>query len=152
MRDITELTLLLRGSVTLPDDLKLETEEFLEGWSFVQSGDRRWLDKKIRRRGWHFIRIAEGLLGSGVGQTSQEAIGSALKLALRHVSERFNAAEIGHIELKKYPWFLIAKVTVDPYQVQQRAVPPVSDSSATLWMPPPAKAVTVAGNQVVSAV
>ena len=60
MRKITELTMLLRGHVELPDSLNLVTEEFREGWNFVQSGDNHWLDKEIRRRGWHFMWIGEG--------------------------------------------------------------------------------------------
>src|SRR5271170_8355690 len=127
MRNIAELTILLRGRVELPDNLNLATEEFQEGWSFVQSGDTHWLDKEIRRRGWHFMWIGEGPLRSGVGQTSQEAIAVALKLALRRVSERFNAAEVEYIELRKYPWFRLARVRVYPYQIQQSAVPSAPD-------------------------
>ena len=97
MPNIAERTMLLRGSIALPDDLKLVTAEFQEGWNSVQSGDTHWLDKQIRKCGWHFIWIAEGSLKGGVGQTSQEAIASALKLALRRVRERYNAAEVEHI-------------------------------------------------------
>ena len=49
MHNITELTVLLRERVALPDHFKLVTEEFREGWDFVPSGDAHWLDKKIRR-------------------------------------------------------------------------------------------------------
>ena len=147
MRNIAELTVLLRERVALPDHFKLATEEFREGWDFVLSGDAHWLDKKIRRCGWYFIRIAEGSLKSGVGQTPQEAIASALKLALRCVSGRFNAAEVGHIELKEYPWFILATVRVYPYQIQKSAILSVSDESASSWMPPPVQ-VVITGNQV----
>jgi hypothetical protein len=136
MRDIAELTMLLRERVQLPDDLKLVTEEFRECWNFVRSGDVHWLDKQIRMRGWHFMWIAEGLPRSGVGRTSQEAIANALKLALRRVSERFDAAEVEHIELKKYPWFFLAKVRVYPYQIQQSAVLSVSDEALPMSMLP----------------
>ena len=121
MRNITELVMLIRGPVRLPGDLELVTEEFGEGWSFVQSGDTHWLDKEIRARGWHFIWIAEELLRSGVGKTAQEAIASTLKVALRRVSGRFNAAQVGHFEVSKYPGFFLAKVKVHPYQIQQSA-------------------------------
>src|ERR1700745_3971752 len=108
MRKITERTMLLRGHVELPDSLNLVTEQFREGWNFVQSGDNHWLDKEIRQRGWHFMWIGGGSLRGGVGQTSQEAIAGALKRALRRVSECFNAAEVESIKLKKYPWFVLA--------------------------------------------
>jgi hypothetical protein len=106
MRNIAELTVLLRERVALPDHFKLVTEEFREGWDVVRSGDVNWLDKKIRRCGWHFIRSAEGSSKSGIGQTPQEAIASALKSTLRCVSGRFNAAEVGHIKLNEYRWFV----------------------------------------------
>jgi hypothetical protein len=151
MRKITELTVLLRWHLELPDDLNLVTEEFQEGWNFVQSGDNHWLDKEIRQRGWHFMWIGEGSLRGGVGQTSQEAIAGALKRALRRVSECFNAAEVESIELKKYPWFVVAKVKVYPYQIQQGAVLSASDGATTLTVPPPAKALSIPGSQVAPA-
>ena len=88
---------------------------------------------------------------SGVGQTSQEAIAGALKLALRRVSERFNAAEVESIELKKYPWFVLAKVKVYPYQIQQGAVLSVFNDATTLPAPSLANAIAIPGNQVVPA-
>jgi hypothetical protein len=152
MREISELTMLLRGRVEVPGDLSLVTEEFQEGWSFVQSGDTHWLDKEIRQRGWHFIWIGEGSRRGGVGQTSQEAIASALKLALRRVSERFNAAEVESIEVKKYPWFVVAKVKVYPYQIQQGAVLSASDGATTLRaVSPPVKALAIPSSQVAPA-
>jgi hypothetical protein len=150
MRNIAEHTMLLRGHVELPDNLNLVTEEFREGWNIVGSGDARWLDEEIRTRGWHFIWIAEGMLRSGLGQTSQEAIAGALKLALRRVSERFNAAEVEHIELTKYPWFVLARVRVYPYQIQQGAVLSSFDRTVPLSIIPPATAVAIRGNEVAS--
>jgi hypothetical protein len=132
MRNIAELNMLLRVPVELPAGLKLATEEFREGWNFVRSGDARRLEKMIQTRGWNFIKIADGLLKSGVGETSQEAIAGALKLALRHVSTYFNAVEVEHIELTQYPWFFLARVRVYPYRIQQDAVLPLSDEAATM--------------------
>ena len=143
--------MLLREHVELPGDLSLETEEFREGWSFVQSGDTHWLDKEIRRRGWHFMWIGEGPRRGGVGKTSQEAIAGALKLALRRVSECFNAAEVESIEVKKYPWFVVAKVKVYPYQIQQDGVLSSLGQTVPLAIAPPAKAIAIPANQVAPA-
>jgi hypothetical protein len=151
MREISELTMLLRGRVEVPGDLSLVTEEFQEGWSFVQSGDTHWLDKEIRLRGWHFMWIGEGSRRGGVGQTSQEAIASALKLALRRVSERFNAAEVESIEVKKYPWFVVAKVKVYPYQIQESGVLSSFDQKMPMVIASPPKAIAISGNQVAPA-
>src|SRR5277367_86230 len=139
MRELAELTILLREGAELPGGLKLVTDEFREGWNLVRSGGAHCLYRKIRRRRWHLLRIDEGSLRSGVGKESQEAIASALKLALRRVDARFNAAEVEHIELKRYPWFFIAKVRVHPYQIQQSAVLAVADEAVSLPMPFPAE-------------
>jgi len=119
MRAISELNLLLHASVELPSGLKLTTEEFEEGWSFVRRVDARRLGKRIHTRGWNFLRFGDGSLRSGVGDTSQEAIACALKLALRRVNNHSNAVEVEHIELTRYPWFFLARVRVYPYRIQQ---------------------------------
>jgi len=129
MRTIAVRNMLLRSGTELPDGLKLTTEEFREGWDFVRSLDARSLKKNILRSGWNFIIIADNSLRSGVGETSQDAIASALKLALRRVSPHFNAVEVEYIELTQYPWFFLARVRVYPYRIQQGAVLPVSDES-----------------------
>jgi hypothetical protein len=122
MRNIAELNMLLRERIELPAGLKLSTDEFREGWSFIKSSNARRLEKKILKSGWNFQRLADGSLRSGVGDTSQEAIANALKLALRRVNTYFNAVEVEHIELTKYPWFFLARVKVYPYRIQEGAI------------------------------
>ncbi len=127
MRTITELNLLLRARIELPEGFRLAKEKFREGWSFSRSADVCRLEKKILNRGWNFIKIGDGPEKCGVGDTSQEAIASALKLALRRVSENFNAVEVERIQLTQYPWFFLAKVGVCPYRIQQGAMLPATD-------------------------
>src|SRR5580698_1308864 len=118
MQDIAEHTVLSRVTAELPNGLRIVTEVFQEGWNIIRSGDVHRLDKAIRGCGWHFVWIAEPSQRGGVGQTEQAAIASALKLALRRVSPKFNAANIDSIEITRYPWFFIAKVKLYPYQIQ----------------------------------
>jgi len=134
MHDITEFAMLSRITVGLPGNLALATEDFQEGCGFVRSCDVHWLDKEIRRRGWHFIWIAEPSLRSGVGETAQAAIAGAPKLALRRVNPGFNVANIDRIELIQYPWFFIAKVRVSPYQIQQNTVLKMTERAMHLPM------------------
>jgi|CZKF01.1.fsa_nt_gi hypothetical protein len=129
MPTIAEQNLLLRARTELPDGLILATDEFREGWDFVRTYDACRLEKQIVLRGWNFIRIAEESLRSGVGETSQESIASALKLTLRRISTHFNAVEVEHIELTQYPWFFLARVKVIPFRIQQGAVLPISDKA-----------------------
>lgn len=136
MRTIAEMSLLVRARMELPVGLELATDEFRAGWEFVQSGDAGELDKKLRTRGWNFVKIGDGLLKSGIGETSQEAIAGALNLALCKIGEHFPAVEVGNIILTRYPWFCLARVTVFPYWIQQSSVSPVPDR-ATLLAPAP---------------
>jgi hypothetical protein len=131
MRTIAELNVLLRERIELPVGMKLATEEFNEGWMFMLTGDAPRLKRKIQARGWNFVRIADGSLRSGVGDTSEEAIANGLKLALRHISAQFNAVEVERIELTQYPWFCLARVRVYPYLIQAEAAQPEWDEPAT---------------------
>ena len=129
MRNIAERNVLLRARVEVPACLKLATREFREGWSFM-TGDASQLERKIRTRGWSLIKIADGTLKSGVGETSQEAIASALTLAVRRLSEHFNALEVEHIYLTQYPWFFLARIRIYSYRIQQSAALPVPDEAS----------------------
>jgi hypothetical protein len=127
--------MLLRTRTELPDGLRLTTEEFREGWSFARSVNARRLERKILTQGWSVTRVADGPLRSGVGETSQEAIGNALKLALRHISVHFNAVEVDHVELTQYPWFFLARIKILPYCIRQSAAllaPEEADAIAPL--------------------
>jgi hypothetical protein len=132
MHTIAELNMLLRTQTELPDGLKMATDEFCEGWNFVRSLDAPSLQKAILRRGWSFVRIADASLRSGVGETSQEAIASALKLALRRISTDFNAVEVEHIELTQYPWFYLARIRVYPYRIQESAAVHIPEETMPL--------------------
>jgi hypothetical protein len=127
MRKIAEANMLLRARFELPRGMNLATDEFQEDWKFLRNVNAVRLEKKVRARGWNFIKIADGSLRSGVGASSQEAIASALKLALRRLSEHFNAAEVEHIELTQYPWFFLARLTLSPYRLQKDPILAVPD-------------------------
>jgi hypothetical protein len=109
MRAIAELTILLRPADRLTGGLQLVAAEFRGGWKFARLAGAGRIEKKVLARGCHFIRFTDGLLRSGVGDTSQEAIASALMLALRRVSSNSNAVEVEH------------RVRVHPYRIQQDA-------------------------------
>jgi hypothetical protein len=151
MRDIIDRTILIRGSVRLPDDLEFVMEEFGEGWSCMRSGDSLWLDKHMRACGWHFIRTNEGVSSTGVGETTHEAISSALKLALRRVSDHFNASQVEHFEVIKYSGFFVAKVRIFSYQMQPSTTLLKSREHAIYMVPRLAKAVAITSNHVTPA-
>jgi hypothetical protein len=130
MRTISELNMLLRAQAELPDGLNLATEEFHEGWKLccARSTLSGW-KRRYRRGDGILSRFPMNRCACGVGDTSQEAIASALKLALRRISTQFNAAKVEHIELVEYPWFFLARVRVYPCHIQQGAALAVPEES-----------------------
>ncbi len=52
------------------------------------------------------------------------------------MSEHFNAVEVDHIELTQYPWFFLARVSVNPYRIQQCTVLPTQDEVAPVAAAP----------------
>ncbi len=118
----SELNLLLRSQGGLPEGLRLAKKDFCEGWCSVRTRNAKWLEREICAKGWSFDKIIEGLRGSAVGETSQEAIACALKLALRQVSEQFGAVEVQRIQLTQYPWFFLARASVSPIRIQPGAL------------------------------
>jgi hypothetical protein len=132
MHTIAEMNMLLRAQIELPDGLRMATDNFRDGWNFAKTTNARQLEKQIASRGWNFIRLADGSLRSGVGDTSQEAIASALKLALRRIGAHSNAVEVEHIELTQYPWFFLARIKVHLFCIQQSAALPAPDVAGPL--------------------
>ena len=126
---IAETSMLIRAQTVLPAGLKLKTHGFRKGWNFVASKDARLLEKHVLHNGWKLIRIVDGWMRSGVGETSQAAIGNSLNLALRVVNPHFNAVDVGHIEWTKYPRFYLASVMVNPYRIQNSAIIPILDEA-----------------------
>jgi hypothetical protein len=136
MRIIAEPNLLLRVKVELPEDLKLATNGFGEGWNVLRSIDALLLKKRLLSGGWTFVKVDETALSSGVGKTAREAIGSALRSALRRLAKHLKVADVEHIQLTQYPWFYLARVRVLLYLIQQgkaRAVIGDSDPLTTIY-------------------
>jgi hypothetical protein len=127
MHNIAELTVLMRTKIEFPSGFKLARDGFQDGWEFVRSGNARRLERKVQKLGWQFIKFEGSSVRSGVGNSEQSALASAVKLALRRVSVFFNAVEIQHVQITTYPWFVLARIVVNPYRIQQEAVTPAPD-------------------------
>jgi hypothetical protein len=107
VRTIAEMNLLIRACMELPAGLRLTTDQFREGWELVQPEDAGELKRRMRKSERSLIRIGDGILKSGLGDTSQEAVNCALKRALRMIGECIPAVEVGEINLTRYPWFCV---------------------------------------------
>lgn len=134
MFEIAEHTTLVRKHAELPNGFAPVIEEFREGWSFVDSAGEPRREGKIQAPGWRLSWIAGASARGGVGQTHQEAVACALKLALRRVDESFSIAAVEHIQLTQYPWFILARVSVSSCEIQQDTLPLHSGSGEAFFL------------------
>jgi hypothetical protein len=139
MHEITEQDLFLSEQVELPASLRISTDAFCEGWKMAPTVNAWQLEEMIGAREWNFIKVAEGVLANGVGETSQVAIANALRLALLRKNARFNAVDVEYIEISQYPWFFLARMRVCQYLIQQCASRDASDEFSSLSFSSPKK-------------
>ena len=90
------------------------------------------LRRKARTLGWTLVRGTRGQHGCGVGDTSELAMASALKLALRNVAKQWNSAEVEQIAVTHLPMFYLAKLYVCPYNIQPTSLLLVCDNTRLL--------------------
>jgi hypothetical protein len=109
----------LRTGCLLPGRIDLRQEQFCEKWMSVEDTTASALDVKIRNAGWHFMWLQDAYSHFATGRTAESAISKAIYLALHQVKGRFNAAELYSINVRKYPGFQVAKVTLYARQIQQ---------------------------------
>ncbi len=114
-------TVFLREECILPDRLNLGKEPFCKGWTVVIGMLASELDASIRSAGWHFMWMTDTRSSCGFGTTPETAIRRALVNALKRVNSRFNAAELGSLQITKCLGLRIAKVTLHTRQIQMRA-------------------------------
>lgn len=86
----------------------------------VEASTASVIDTVIRQAGWHFVWLVESGAGMAVGLSEEAASKHAAVLALNRISIRFNAAELGHVRVSRYPGFYVAKVMLHTRQIQQR--------------------------------
>jgi hypothetical protein len=89
-------------------------------WNFVQEIAAPVFDTMIRQAGWHFMWMQGSCCRRGFGLTQEEATHRALSRALKGIVRRFNGAELNAVEVRKYPGFQGARVTLQPRQIQQQ--------------------------------
>lgn len=103
----------------MPPHFELAQQPFADNWMQLEEIGATVLDTMIRHAGWHFVCLQGLHSRSGVGLSRDEAIHKALARALKGLKMRFNAAELESVQVSSYPFFHVAKVTVQARHVQQ---------------------------------
>lgn len=114
-------TVFLRTGCILPDHLDLRQKPFSKGWAEVIGVPLSELDASIRNVGWHFMWIADSHSSRGFGTTPETALHQASVRALKEVRGRFNAAELGSLQITNCLGLHTAKVTFHARHIQKQA-------------------------------
>jgi hypothetical protein len=114
-------TVFLREGCALPERSDLHQIPFCDGWTEANGTLVTDLDFGIRGAGWHFMWIADSYSSRGLGRTQETATHTALVRALEDVKERFNAAELGSMQVTSFLGFKMARVTVHARHIQKQA-------------------------------
>ena len=113
-------SVLLRSGCMLPDRLNPCVQQPIgHQWSIVEEIPALVFDSMIRQAGWHFIWLQGACSRRGIGLTHEGAISRALLRALNGIPKQINAAELDSVQITQFPGFQIAKVTVQPIQIQK---------------------------------
>ena len=105
----------------------------MEGdWRVVDEIQAFAFDTLIRNAGWHFMWMQGPTARRGFGRTPQDATRHATLRALAGLPRRFNAAEFDSVDVRSYPGFSIATVTMQPRHIQEHAILETPDNSHRL--------------------
>lgn len=111
-------TVFLRSGCILPGQLDPLLCPVNRSWERVDELEAQVFDTMIRQAGWHSMWIQEACVRRGIGRSRASATSSALSRALNAIGQRFNSAELDSIESTSYCGIRMARVTVQPRQIQ----------------------------------
>lgn len=111
-------SIFLRKGCALPGHLDPVRETFGDDWMLVEQITARIFDTMIRQAGWRSIWMPGSCARRGFGLTPENATHNAAAKALKAISSRFNAAELGSVHMTKYLGFFLGNVTMHPRDVR----------------------------------
>lgn len=111
----------LRTGTVLPKGFEISQEIFAGSWSSVLEETGHLLESRLRTVGWHFMWLMEVNSSRSYRSTEESAVRRATLHALTKIDGRFNAAELGAVKVRRFPWFTFARVTVHTRQLQHAA-------------------------------
>lgn len=136
MRELKQHTTFLRENIELPEGISITGATFFEGWTLLKSEDASWLDVAIRKAGWNYFVFTKEHWRSGFGPDFQDSLKKTVQLALRKINRNHNAAEIQQVEVTRYLWFYLVKVSILARQIQRSPFLGMVDELSMLPEPP----------------
>lgn len=117
---VTLHTVFLREGCILPPASDLRLEPFCIGWNEASGTLVNQLDFGVRGAGWHFMWIAGSHSSWAIGRAREATMHRAMMRALDEVRGRFNAAELGSMQVTRFLGFHRAKVTIHARHIQKQ--------------------------------
>ena len=109
----------LRKNCVLPDRLNPLTQPVGENWKVVEEIAAPDFDTMVRRLDWHFLCVLRPYGQRGFGLREGDAAERALGRALKRLARECNAAELISVRTRKLAGFHVARVIMQPRQIQR---------------------------------
>lgn len=118
LSEIKAGNVLLRDNESIPGWLKCEMRR-IGRWNLLVGLDGNAVERSARKKSWHFSFIVPGIEAAAWGWNRSEALGKALREALRNAADDvFNGLEIIEVDVRRYLGLVRARVRANSRHLQ----------------------------------
>jgi len=100
----------------LPGGFRLKQERFNKGWMLAGDISRVWMRRCGGRDGIS-VRFTFTVPGLAAAEPRNRRFRMRQPVALSHIADKFNVAEVDRVQVSSYPGFRIARVTARACQI-----------------------------------
>ena len=113
-------TILIEGSASMPDSVRLEGGTYSSGWRSVSNLDLNQLDTAINKAGWTFFFMAGEIKITAFGFDNDSALRRAVKRLITNVeSHKCNCVEITGVSQKSFLGMPYVNVSAHSRHIQE---------------------------------
>jgi hypothetical protein len=104
----------------IPQSLRVETEQYSQGWEIIKNSDADALDRDIRRADWNLFFLAGSIQASALGYSRERTVRRAMERVLAKAERsKFNCLEITKISAKQFLGFPYVHVSAHSRHIQK---------------------------------
>jgi hypothetical protein len=110
----------MKVGTIIPQSLRVETEQYSQGWEIIKNSDADALDRDIRRADWNFFFLAGSIQATALGYSRERTVRRAMERVLAKADRsKFNCLEITTISAKQFLGFPYVHVSAQSRHIQK---------------------------------
>jgi hypothetical protein len=110
----------MKVDTIIPQSLRVETEQYSQGWEIIKNSDADALDRDIRRADWNFFFLAGSIQATALGYSRERTVRRAMERVLAKADRsKFNCLEIMTISAKQFLGFPYVHVSAQSRHIQK---------------------------------